>query len=1052
MCRFYAPRVAATLLLFAFRSSCGGGGSFVAQDTTPPADGAPSGDAVDGSGEDDLGPEGDALPPGDAPDDAAEDAAPDVPDVAPPHPCAEVTDCAADLGAPAACRVWACVDDGCVEEAELDGASCDDGRECTDGDSCAAGSCAPGPPLDCDDGNPCTDDDCDDAVGCSHTPSDRSCDDGDPCTVLDACLDGTCSGMPSAEACPCADDDACETHDDGDPCNGRYVCRVGGCVAEPPRVCNQAGLPACEVAVCDPGTGACVTSPAPAGTACDDGAACTSDDVCTDGVCAGTPSGCPCLGHDDCVELDDGDRCNGIFRCFDGQCAFDAETIIVCAQPTGACRENVCVPETGVCQESDRDDGVGCDEGDACTEGATCTGGVCGGGQAVQCDDGNVCTHDRCDVYFGCLTELAPLDCDDADPCTTADRCVAGACVGFPVDCDDGNLCTADECSDTLGCIHLPLTGDCSDGNPCTDGDACFDGVCASGPVEACGSCVTDVECFAFEDGDLCNGVLKCIEGLCRPDPATIRHCDDPVSACQVRVCNPETGQCDTRPRTDGLPCDDGNPCTWGGFCSLGICVANSNPCDDGNPCTTDSCRPSDGCSYLPASGNCNDGNRCTAGDQCAFGVCRPGAHTGCPECATDADCVSGDDLDVCNGVIACVDSRCVLASGSRVTCPAPAADACLAATCDATTGACGTELLPEASPCDDGDVCSADDRCTADGACAGADIDCDDGNPCTDDSCDPDLGCRHAPNAVDCDDDNPCTQLDRCVAGACTGGDPVRCDDGDPCTNDLCQPDDGSCSFVENAAPCDDGSACTAADTCRFGECVGIPVSCDDGNPCTDDLCDPGLGCLHNYNTAGCDDGQPCTVLDHCDNGLCLSGPLACHEICGNGVDDDDDGLADCLDQDCAPLPSCMGVGVCEPVGEIGCLGHTTGDLGGEGTTNQVNSFSCAPGDFSGPEIAWTYTADCDGVGHAIARVQTADHPTRPRVTLFLVAQNALGNCVASTDCVATGLMVYMGDVGQAEALFLMEEGRTYYVVADAQAGATPDFSLDFICYCGGM
>ncbi len=49
-------------------------------------------------------------------------------------------------------------------------------------------------------------------------------------------------------------------------------------------------------------------------------------------------------------------------------------------------------------------------------------------------------------------------------------------------------------------------------------------------------------------------------------------------------------------------------------------------------------------------------------------------------------------------------------------------------------------------------------------------DAECDDGDTCTDDICDAEIGCRNIPNEVVCDDDDPCTSGDRCSAGVCSG------------------------------------------------------------------------------------------------------------------------------------------------------------------------------------------------------------------------------------------------------------------------------------------
>jgi subtilisin family serine protease len=52
------------------------------------------------------------------------------------------------------------------------------------------------------------------------------------------------------------------------------------------------------------------------------------------------------------------------------------------------------------------------------------------------------------------------------------------------------------------------------------------------------------------------------------------------------------------------------------------------------------------------------------------------------------------------------------------------------------------------------------------------------------------------------------------------------------------------------------------------------VAGGCDDGNPCTDDVCDPATGCQHAANTASCSDGSECTLADQCNSGRCQPGP----------------------------------------------------------------------------------------------------------------------------------------------------------------------------------
>ncbi|MCA9518265.1 MAG: hypothetical protein KC635_25190, partial [Myxococcales bacterium] len=138
----------------------------------------------------------------------------------------------------------------------------------------------------------------------------------------------------------------------------------------------------------------------------------------------------------------------------------------------------------------------------------------------------------------------------------------------------------------------------------------------------------------------------------------------------------------------------------------------------------------------------------------------------------------------------------------------------------------------------------------------------CDDGTPCTTDSCVSTSGeCKHVPVAVAtaCDDQSACTSGDHCEAGACVGA-PITCNDQNPCTIDGCEPATG-CTATPNAGEsCDDHDVCTVSDRCDgTGRCVGEVIDCDDDNPCTEDHCGSNGVCTHAAAEAGlaCDDGD---------------------------------------------------------------------------------------------------------------------------------------------------------------------------------------------------
>jgi hypothetical protein len=106
------------------------------------------------------------------------------------------------------------------------------------------------------------------------------------------------------------------------------------------------------------------------------------------------------------------------------------------------------------------------------------------------------------------------------------------------------------------------------------------------------------------------------------------------------------------------------------------------------------------------------------------------------------------------------------------------------------------------------------------------SDPDCDDGNVCTDESCDTDLGCVVTENSAPCDDGNACTQTDGCQEGTCIGSDPVVCSAADQChAEGVCDPTTGICSNPgePDGTPCDDGLRSTKTDVCMVGHCVGL-------------------------------------------------------------------------------------------------------------------------------------------------------------------------------------------------------------------------------------
>jgi len=304
--------------------------------------------------------------------------------------------------------------------------------------------------------------------------------------------------------------------------------------------------------------------------------------------------------------------------------------------------------------------------------------------------------------------------------------------------------------------------------------------------------------------------------------------CDD-GNPCTENLCNTADGTCSNPTFTDGSTCSaDENP----GRCVAGVCTGLCEfvDCDDGNECTEDLCDPAHGSCFNPPIG---DGTTCDAGGypgQCSTGLC----------------------LGLCIGVD-CDDGN-----------------ECTEDLCDRADGSCNSLNRPDGSNCD---FSGLPGRCMS-GTCVDAElcseVDCSDGNECTEDVCDPASANCSNPNKVDGSFCETGGNPGLCVAGLCQGlCEGVSCEDGNQCTVDMCDPSNASCPNPDKI----DGTPCDYGDDpgrCSAGLCVGLctGVVCNDHNQCTSDACDSATGsCTHTDRAEGtpCDfDGLP---------GVCIAG-----------------------------------------------------------------------------------------------------------------------------------------------------------------------------------
>ena len=699
---------------------------------------------------------------------------------------------------------------------------------------------------------------------------DGSVDETFDCDDENPCTDDVCDGPngcsnPPLAGAPC-DDGKADT--DGDICDAQGVC------AGTPIGCPQASL--CTPTYVIDDTGECVAQHAEAGVACDDGELTTQGDVCDgDGGCAGTDYTCP-----------------------------DATSCITSYSQDG----EGCIP-------SYAELGAACDDGDNTTKADGCDGqGGCAG-ETYSCPEPTTCIPEYTQDGSECLAGYADpgTTCDDGSPDTSNDICDGlGGCYGSIIGCPDPTVCTPTYQKDGDGCLpeHADVGAQCNDGDDTTKSDVC-DGlggcagepyqcpepsVCSPSYVQDGAGCVATYADMGTEcdDGldntkeDACDG-----EGMCLGEPYA---CPDPT------VCIPSHVQ-------DGVECvpvyadfnalcNDEDPTTKDDGCDgAGLCVGDPYDCPEPTECTPSYTQDGAGCiaNYAEVDSACDDKSAATKDDVCdGAGQCAGSAYecpapTVCiPSYTQDGvDCVpsfadpgvgcSDQDNttkeDVCDGSGGC--------AGSAYECPE--VTPCILNYIKDGSG-CLPEYGVDGLVCDDQDPSTKEDACNGQGGCLGTPYSCPEPTACTPSHTQDGSGCipNHAESGAGCDDGNNGTNNDVCDgAGSCNGA-PYECPGTDTCTPSYTQ--DGSGCIANYAAPgagCDDSNSGTNNDVCDgAGSCSGTPYSCPAPTACTPGYTQDGSGCIPNYAGpgAGCDDGNNGTNNDVCDGaGSCSGTPYNC-------------------------------------------------------------------------------------------------------------------------------------------------------------------------------
>ncbi|MBN2495566.1 MAG: hypothetical protein JXR96_13310 [Deltaproteobacteria bacterium] len=499
-------------------------------------------------------------------------------------------------------------------------------------------------------------------------------------------------------------------------------------------------------------------------------------------------------------------------------------------------------------------------------------------------------------------------ECDYDTDCTGSQVCRNSKCVD-PADACEGVRCEQPpgdaacyelpgECLDGT-CVYAPLANEtaCESDDGCILEGACLQGVCAGEPIDCRippgASCVDDSTLRTYASRG------ECVEGECvygSNDVTCSRGCDVDHcidEPCAGKICNgppndqcyPPTGDCvadpDARcvytPLEDGTGCDDGDACTLQDACTGGQCGGEPMQCNSPPPNSCDG----DVAIIYERHGTCRNG-------QCEYGSQRVDCGAG--------GCQSGQCAEPCAGVVcdSPPNTQCYEATGTCVALP---------------DVHCEYTLLGEGADCDDGDACTLDDSCS-DGVCRGTSVRCDDP---------PDDYCEDANTLAVFESSGTCCEgeceysfeLEVCEHGCFNG---ACCIPGS-CGAHRCGVISDGCGGTLDCGSCPDpdqdceSHVCVCNNTLCAGDCCAPGQWCDDAicHDCdSDQHCGPScVDCSANSDghaciggACGCASESDCSYPRTCNigAGLCVVPESLCHD----GVDNDDDGLTDCADDDC--------------------------------------------------------------------------------------------------------------------------------------------------------
>lgn len=561
-----------------------------------------------------------------------------------------------------------------------------------------------------------------------------------------------------------------------------------------------------------------------------------------------------------------------------------------------ACKKAVCDEKTGHCKVLD-DERSKCTriepECIKCTPSNACETAVCLFDKdnkpychrtQKSCDDKNECTKDTCDSKSGkCVHQEVCKTCDFDSQCydwaasqKLADECKEAYCSRSGkcrarksidqsrckkeepkcIDCVPLNKCDSVTCvieKDVAKCVHTQIP--CNDGNDCTL-DYCDVnlGECVHQQLntDECKYCKVDKDCDQFaKDKKLAD---SCQEAYCENDQCKTRVTDDISKCLKIPLCY----QC------DASLCEEKTECVFGSD-NKPVCKRTPKVCDDGNKCTIDRCDAKTGdcvhtfvktsqCEPCEKDTDCvkyaldkNLASTCEVAVCAKQGYCETKKNTDTSKCPTKVTCKDVKDCDKW-----AVDQK--LASN------------CREAVCEEKTKTCISRPMTDLSKCQECTLkCVAKNFCEiatcvngeAGFFCERSQKSCDDKKDCTRDSCDEKTGkCVHT--VVESEKCTIC-KFDKDCANAAKQLNPNNCEEI------FCNAEINLCEKRpikdKNCVPNEFCQlSCPPKDKCFESKChydannkvvcdQQVLKTCDDKDICTDDSCDPKVGCVHKSN-----------------------------------------------------------------------------------------------------------------------------------------------------------------------------------------------------------